>query len=194
MFFCILTLENGEQKDITPMISFFLDVVSIFVSFGNILLDFINTVVDIPWTSHLFFLEYEIRIYIYRNKVNVNHATFSLIFGFSSLQISIGERTMEGSPFSERPVSSHSAYCQQRLEENRQQHKNSIFHPPSSIPEEEKTSNKFQSSFARSLNLPPCAMDERTWLANELLETRQVHKFSNFSCIFLNPNNFFQLF
>jgi len=88
-------------------------------------------------------------------------------------QISIGERTMEGSPFSERPVSSHSAYCQQRLEENRQQHKNSIFHPPSSIPEEEKTSNKFQSSFARSLNLPPCAMDERTWLANELLETRQ---------------------
>merc|ERR1712008_54050 len=56
---------------------------------------------------------------------------------------------------------------------NRQQHKNSIFHPPSSIPEEEKTSNKFQSSFARSLDLPPCAMDERTWLANELLETRQ---------------------
>ena len=102
---------------------------------------------------------------------------FPWFLGFSSLQISIGERTMEGSPFSERPVSSHSAYCQQRLEENRQQHKNSIFHPPSSIPEEEKTSNKFQSSFARSLNLPPCAMDERTWLANELLETRQVHKF-----------------
>ena len=80
MFFCILTLENGEQKNITPTISFFLDVVSIFVSFGNILLDFIDTVVDIPWTSHLYFLEYEIRIYIYRNKVNVNHATFSLIF------------------------------------------------------------------------------------------------------------------
>ena len=82
MFFCILTLENGEQKDITPTISFFLDVVSIFVSFGNILLDFINTVVDIPWTSHLFFLEYEIRIYIYRNKVNLNHATFFLFLGF----------------------------------------------------------------------------------------------------------------
>ena len=86
---------------------------------------------------------------------------------------------MEGSPFSERPVSSHSAYCQQRLEENRQQHKNSIFHPPSSIPEEEKTNDKFQSSFARSLNLPSCAIDERTWLANELLETRQVIKIGN---------------
>ena len=33
---------------------------------------------------------------------------------------------------------------------------------------------KFQSSFARCLNLPPQAMDHKTWLENELLETRQV--------------------
>ncbi len=84
-------------------------------------------------------------------------------------QISIGERTIE-SPFSERPASTSTFY----------QQKHSIFHPPTtSIPEEQKIEMKFQSSFARCLNLPPLAMDQRTWLENELLDTRQVkHAYS----------------
>ena len=90
---------------------------------------------------------------------------------FLTFQISIGERTIEGSPFSERPLSSHSAFIQH--------HKSSIFHPtssiPHSVPEEQNVNEKFQSSFARCLNLPPCAMDQKTWLENELLETRQVN-------------------
>ena len=65
---------------------------------------------------------------------------------------------------SERPVSSHSHYLL----------------PPNSI----YTSNqfdvpmpregKFQSSFARCLNMPSMAMDQLSWLENELLDTRQV--------------------
>lgn len=88
-------------------------------------------------------------------------------------QISIGggERTIE-SPFSERPRSSHTFY-----------YTNSIYCPPppplppSSGLHPEPSSRPLQSSFARCLNLPPLAMDQRTWLENELLETRQVMLF-----------------
>ena len=66
-----------------------------------------------------------------------------------------------------RPISSHSHYLYPPA--------TSIFAQSSSqfdapMPRE----GKFQSSFARCLNMPSMAMDQLTWLENELLDTRQV--------------------
>ena len=66
-------------------------------------------------------------------------------------------------------------FCMYSTFLHQHQLKTSIFQPPTStnsIPEDKNI--KFRSSFARCLNLPPCAMDQKTWLENELLDTRQV--------------------
>ena len=68
---------------------------------------------------------------------------------------------------SERPISSHSHYLYPPT--------TSIF--ASSLQQFEAPlprEGKFQSSFARCLNMPSMAMDQLSWLENELLDTRQV--------------------
>mgnify|MGYP002050240776 FL=1 len=102
-------------------------------------------------------------------KLSKSHQTFQhldLCFSFFTLQISIGGERPP-SNMSERPISSHSHYLYPPA--------TSIFASPSQqfdvpLPRE----GKFQSSFARCLNMPSMAMDQLSWLENELLDTRQV--------------------
>jgi len=80
-------------------------------------------------------------------------------------QISIGGERPP-SNMSERPISSHSHYLYPPT--------TSIF--ASSLQQFETPlprEGKFQSSFARCLNMPSMAMDQLSWLENELLDTRQ---------------------
>ena len=66
---------------------------------------------------------------------------------------------------SERPVSSHSHYLYPP---------NSIYASSAQFDVPLPREGKFQSSFARCLNMPSMAMDQLSWLENELLDTRQV--------------------